>query len=62
MKTDANAHATTSDDTERDDAQTGDDIRYGLTALGEALLSERGKGRRFRGFGPCAVAAFRAAG
>ncbi len=29
------------------------DIRYSLTALGEALVSEA-RGRRFGGFGPCA--------
>ena len=32
------------------------EIRYSLTALGEAVLAER-RGRRFRGFGPCAAAA-----
>ena len=31
-----------------DDAE----IRYSLTVLGEAVVSER-RGRRFRGFGPC---------
>ncbi len=31
------------------------EIRYSLTALGEALLAER-SGRRFRGFGPCGAA------
>ena len=30
-------------------------IRFSLTALGEALLVER-KGKRFRGFGPCSAA------
>jgi hypothetical protein len=32
------------------------DIRYSLTALGEAVLAER-RGKRFRGFGPCAAVA-----
>jgi hypothetical protein len=31
------------------------DIRYSLTALGEAVVAER-RGRPFRGFGPCAPA------
>ncbi len=31
------------------------DIRFSLTALGEALVNER-RGRPFRGFGPCAPA------
>jgi hypothetical protein len=31
-----------------------DEIRYSLTALGEAVVSERRRGPRFRGFGPCA--------
>ncbi len=39
--------------------ETNDDeaaeIRYSLTALGEAVLAER-KGTRFRGFGPCPAA------
>jgi hypothetical protein len=32
------------------------EIRYSLTALGEAVLAER-RGRRFCGFGPCAAVA-----
>ena len=32
------------------------EIRYSLTALGEAIASER-RGRLFRGFGPCTMAA-----
>ena len=32
------------------------EIRYSLTALGEAIASER-RGRVFRGFGPCTMAA-----
>ena len=28
--------------------------RYSLTALGEAVVLERRRGPRFRGFGPCA--------
>ncbi len=31
------------------------DIRYSLTALGEAVVSDR-RGPRFRGFGPCSAA------
>ena len=31
------------------------EIRYSLTALGEALVADRAR-TRFRGFGPCAVA------
>ena len=31
------------------------EIRFSLTALGEALVNER-RGRPFRGFGPCAPA------
>jgi hypothetical protein len=37
-----------------------DEIRYSLTALGEAALAEearRTRGRRFRGFGPCIAVA-----
>lgn len=37
------------------------EIRYSLTALGEALVSERSR-TRFRGFGPCSVASFKIAG
>ena len=33
-----------------DDAE---EIRYSLTALGEAAVSERSRPPRFRGFGPC---------
>jgi hypothetical protein len=32
------------------------EIRYSLTALGEAILAER-RGKRFRGFGPCVAVA-----
>jgi len=32
------------------------EIRYSLTALGEAVVSDR-RGRPFRGFGPCAWSA-----
>ncbi|MGP6158931.1 MAG: hypothetical protein ACLPYS_15725 [Vulcanimicrobiaceae bacterium] len=32
------------------------EIRYSLTALGEAVLAER-RGKRFRGFGPCVAVA-----
>jgi hypothetical protein len=38
---------------ERDDEAA--EIRFSLTALGEALVNER-RGRPFRGFGPCASA------
>lgn len=37
------------------------EIRYSLTALGEALVAERSK-VRFRGFGPCSVATLKIAG
>jgi hypothetical protein len=40
---------------EREDDEAAE-IRYSLTALGEAVLAER-RGRLFRGFGPCAMAA-----
>jgi hypothetical protein len=30
-----------------------EEIRYSLTALGEAAVLERKRGPRFRGFGPC---------
>ena len=36
-------------DERNDDAE---EIRYSLTSLGEAVLTER-RGRPFRGFGPC---------
>jgi hypothetical protein len=43
-----------------DEAELADDeaaeIRYSLTALGEAAVSDR-RGRPFRGFGPCWAAA-----
>lgn len=38
-----------------------DEIRYSLTALGEAFVAERVT-VRFRGFGPCAVATLKIAG
>lgn len=37
------------------------EIRYSLTALGEALVAERAR-KRFRGFGPCSVAMLEVAG
>lgn len=37
------------------------EIRYSLTALGEALVADRDR-KRFRGFGPCAVAMLEVAG
>jgi len=37
-----------------DDAE---EIRFSLTALGEAVLAEAAGDKRFRGFGPCAGAA-----
>jgi hypothetical protein len=43
-----------------DDAETDlAEIRYSLTALGEAALAEDrpGRGPRFRGFGPCGAVA-----
>ncbi|GAC1303736.1 MAG: hypothetical protein NVSMB19_13950 [Vulcanimicrobiaceae bacterium] len=36
-------------------------IRYSLTALGEAVVTERARAR-FHGFGPCPVALLNAAG
>ncbi len=39
---------------DRDDDAS--EIRYSLTALGEAAVSDR-RGRLFRGFGPCVAAA-----
>ena len=44
---------------DRDDEAA--EIRYSLTALGEALVAER-KRSRFRGFGPCSVAKLPTAG
>jgi hypothetical protein len=49
---DGNAPAGPAPEPEDDEAQ---DIRYSLTALGEAVVSER-RGRVFRGFGPCTMA------
>lgn len=37
------------------------EIRYSLTALGEALVADRAR-TRFRGFGPCPVAKIGVAG
>jgi hypothetical protein len=46
-----------SDDQERDSGDDDREIRYSLTALGEAVLGElEVRGPRFRGFGPCAAA------
>ena len=39
----------------REAADDAAEIRYGLTALGEALVADRAR-VRFRGFGPCPVA------
>ncbi len=39
-----------------EDEDEAAEIRYSLTALGEAAVNER-RGRLFRGFGPCAWAA-----
>ena len=45
------------DDQERDPGDDDREIRYSLTALGEALLGElEVRGPRFRGFGPGAAA------
>lgn len=47
---------------ERDDrSDDAAEIRYSLTALGEAFVADR-SGARFRGFGPCSVATLRIAG
>ncbi len=45
----------------RDAADDLAEIRYSLTALGEAYVAERDR-TRFRGFGPCAVAKIGVAG
>lgn len=45
----------------RDVADDLAEIRYSLTALGEALVSDRAR-TRFRGFGPCPVAKIGIAG
>lgn len=37
------------------------EIRYSLTALGEAVVADRARAR-FRGFGPCFVAKLEVAG
>lgn len=44
-----------------DAADDANDIRYSLTALGEALVADRSR-TRFRGFGPCSVAMLETAG
>jgi|GEM_PF-2009131 hypothetical protein len=48
-------------DAERDAADDLAEIRYSLTALGEAMVSDRAR-TRFRGFGPCPVAKIGIAG
>ena len=48
-------------DAARDAADELAEIRYSLTALGEALVADRSR-TRFRGFGPCPVAKIGAAG
>lgn len=45
----------------RDAADDLAEIRYSLTVLGEALVSDRAR-TRFRGFGPCSVAKIGIAG
>jgi len=48
--------------TEREEAEDdAAEIRYSLTALGEALVVERAR-TRFRGFGPCSISVLKAAG
>lgn len=42
-------------DSENSSADDLADIRYSLSALGEAFVAERRRAR-FRGFGPCAIA------
>jgi len=42
----------------RDESDDEADIRYSLTSLGEVAVARSGgtgRGRRFRGFGPCAA-------
>ncbi len=48
-------------DSARDAADDLAEIRYSLTALGEALVADRAR-TRFRGFGPCPVAKIGVAG
>ena len=48
-------------DAARDGAEDLAEIRYSLTALGEALVADRSR-TRFRGFGPCPVAKIGAVG
>lgn len=48
-------------DAECDAADDLAEIRYSLTALGEAMVSDRAR-TRFRGFGPCPVAKIGIAG
>ena len=52
---DDDASYTTADEP-ADRQEDAAEVRYGLTALGEALIAEREGARRFRGFGPCAFA------
>jgi hypothetical protein len=44
----------------RDNDDDAIQIRYSLTALGEAHLEQR-RGKRFRGFGPCSLRGWPAA-
>ncbi len=48
------------DEEPRDGDDDLEQIRYSLTALGEAQLEER-RGKPFRGFGPCSTPAWQAA-
>ncbi len=48
-------------DAARDVSDDLAEIRYSLTALGEALVTDRIR-TRFRGFGPCPVAKIKVAG
>jgi hypothetical protein len=54
---DSGPNVSTADDEAESDLA---EIRYSLTALGEAALAEAdriGRGPRFRGFGPCGAVA-----
>lgn len=62
----AQAHARVSDSVEDRTPYSGegddaDEIRFSLTALGEAVVAERSRARN-RGFGPCSVATLEIAG
>jgi len=59
MTGDLNEYVPAAPELEWEANDDADEIRYSLTALGEAALarSEVKRGTRFRGFGPCAAVA-----